>query len=79
MANAKFNDNAWTSLPEPDPSKPVSMINCRAENGKIVEVRVLRKDGTEATVEVFVDGKPALPMDIATFAVHFDKYELELR
>lgn len=75
----QIEDNAWTRLQDADAEKHILEISCRAENGKVVEVRVRHNDGEEKKGEIKYDGKPVLPLDIAKFAEYYENGKLEIR
>lgn len=54
-------------------------INCRTENGEVVEVRIRHSRGEEIKAKVMVDGKQSFPMPIDVFESRFNKNELEFK
>lgn len=79
MAKIKWNENGWTAIQDADAKKHVLEIDARAEEGKVVELRIRHNDGEEQAAEVTYEGKPALPMDIKEFQKLFEKKALEIK
>lgn len=79
MTQIQWKNDGWNTLQEADTKKHIMEINCRTENGEVVEVRIRHSRGEEIKVKVMVDGKQSLPMPIDVFESHFEKNELELR
>ena len=75
----KLEDNAWTTLQEADVEKHIMAIVARTENGKVVEMRIRHSRGEETPAKITYNGKPALPMDIDEFVVHYDKKDFEIK
>lgn len=75
----EINDNAWTALQEPNAEKHRIAIDVRAENGKVVEIRIRHNDGEETKAKAYLNGKDSLPMAIAEFEEHFDRYDFDIK
>lgn len=63
----QWSPNGWTTLADAEAEKHILGIQCRAENGVIVEVRIRHNDGEEAPGRVTIAGKNALPIGIDDF------------
>ncbi len=74
-----WNEDGWTVVQDADAENHVLEISCRAENGKVVEVRIRHNDGEEAKGSVTLDGENAIPMDIKDFKKAYLKGKLEIR
>ncbi len=75
----KWNKNGWTAMQDADAQKHVLEINCRAERGVVVELRIRHNDGEETTGTALYKGENALPMDIEDFKKLYLAGELEIK
>ncbi len=75
----KWNENGWTRMQDGDPAKHQMEINCRAENGTVVEVRIRHSRGEEQKGIVTVAGKEILPLPLEEFKALYKKDALEFR
>ena len=79
LEGVEWNENGWTTVQQADPVNHVLEINCRAENGNIVEVRTRHNDGVETKGIVTVDGKEVLPISISEFSKLFEKEKIDIK
>lgn len=75
---AKIKDNGWTTIQEANSKKHIKEINCRAEDGMVVEVSLRHSQGELVKTEVMFGGQKALPMAIKEFQKHFDNDEFNI-
>lgn len=78
MARLIMNENGWTCLQEANVEKHIMAVNCRAENGMVVEVRIRHSRGEEQIAKVTINGENALPMEVNEFKKNFDKDKLDI-
>lgn len=74
-----WNRDGWTVVQDADAAKHQLEISCRAEDGKVVEVRIRHNDGEESKGAALVNGKNILPAPLADFVKAFDEGTLVLR
>lgn len=68
MKKIAWEENGWTVVQHADAKKHILEINCRAEDGQVVEVRVRHNDGEEKKGELYRgNGKVVLPMALKEF------------
>lgn len=79
MGKVVWKNDGWTCVQEADVEKHILEVNCRAEDGAVVEVRIRHNDGEEKAGTVLLDGENALPMSIADFSKAFAKGKLDIR
>lgn len=79
MAKIEWREDGWTTIQEADTSKHIMEIECRAEAGTVVEVRIRHSRGEEEAAKVLYNGKAALPLAIAEFRKLYENGELEIR
>lgn len=79
LEGVEWNENGWTTVQKADPVNHVLEINCRAENGEIVEIRTRHNDGEDTKGIVTVEGKDALPISIKEFSKLFEKGAIDIK
>ncbi|MBQ0084542.1 MAG: hypothetical protein KBS52_07275, partial [Clostridiales bacterium] len=79
LEGVEWNENGWTTVQQANPEKHVLEINCRAENGVIVELRTRHSRGEESKGIVTVDGKEALPISIEEFSKLYEKGKIDIK
>ncbi len=75
----KWNPDGWTTVQEADPAKHMAGISCRAEDGKVVEVRMRHSRGEESAAVVTCDGKDVLPISLDEFKTLYKQGKLDIR
>lgn len=79
MVKIEWKENGWNSLPEQNAELKIKSVDCKTENGKVVEVVRLYEDGKKEEIKVYLNDKPALPMDCKSFEEAYGRYELDFR
>ncbi len=74
-----WKNDGWTTVQEVDAKKHLIGIDCRADDGSIVEVRIRHNDGEEAKGKIMLDGKNILPISIDEFNKLYAEGKLEIR
>ena len=74
-----WKNDGWTTVQDADAQKHILEISCRAEDGKVLEVRIRHNDGEEAKGTVLYNGANALPMSLDEFKKLYENGDLEIK
>lgn len=77
MKKIAWNENGWTALQDADAKKHILEVDCRTENGTVVEIRIRHNDGEEVKGKALCAGLEVLPISLEEFKKLFEAGSLK--